>query len=662
MSEKQISAWLDEVFDEDLSEAETIISDHDTESEEDISDDDDRKISESRTKKSSPSEPSRQPEVCAESDDESYTLSVAARKAILSTVAACEPDASSVIERESEVSTACDHESETTTEPDPAVAIVAEVCPIEDNESEMSVENTENGVNVYGKNRYKWFTAPIHHSRTRQHNIIRVKLPQLRGEARTLESNEPIDFWRLIIDDKILDLIVTYTNAKITELAANYGKTASFTNHTDIVELNAFLGLLYLSGVFKSGNEDVQGLWKADGTGRDIFRATMSLERFLFLLIAVRFDDSAERQQRKESGDRTAPISEIFEMFIANCKANYTPSEFLTVDEMLVGFRGRCLFRMYIKSKPQKYGLKIMCLCDAKRHYLLNAFIYSGKWNSPNPRKLSIATQNVLSLVMPYAHSHRNITGDNWFSSVELVDELLKVGLTYIGTLRKNKREIPNYIVPTKKDGEGEKKFVFTRDKTLVSYVPKKGKFVCLISSMHHDNRIAENGKPEIIEDYNRTKGGVDSLDQKCANYSVQRRKRRWPLAIFMALMDIASVNAHVLFTSKDMHTSINRRDFGVNVGKPLVSPHIRRRLFESRLPRALRATMKKIVGEEGEPERREEPPKKRRRCYVCPSAVDNKHSTVCSECNNIVCKKHCTVKIICNPCNQEVDCADSDE
>ncbi|KAJ4425788.1 hypothetical protein ANN_27413 [Periplaneta americana] len=64
-------------------------------------------------------------------------------------------------------------------------------------------------------------------------------------------------------------------------------------------------------------------------------------------------------------------------------------------------------------------------------------------------------------------------------------------------------------------------------DKTLVSYVPKKGKFVCLISSMHHDSSIAENGKPEIIEDYNRTKGEVDSLDQKCANYSVQRRKRR---------------------------------------------------------------------------------------------------------------------------------------
>lgn len=65
----------------------------------------------------------------------------------------------------------------------------------------------------------------------------------------------------------------------------------------------------------------------------------------------------------------------------------------MTVDEMLIGFRGRCVFRMYIKSKPRKYGLKIMCLCDAKRHYLLNAFIYSGKTTEQDPKK-TVYTHN----------------------------------------------------------------------------------------------------------------------------------------------------------------------------------------------------------------------------------------------------------------------------
>ncbi|KAJ4436433.1 hypothetical protein ANN_19066 [Periplaneta americana] len=210
-------------------------------------------------------------------------------------VVAREEDSSAFLQQEPAITTGPAQEPEASTLAEREL----EVCAVGDREPEIFQTYTGNGESVYGKNRYKWFTAPFHSSRTRQHNIVRVKLPQLRGAARTIHSNEPIDFWKLLFDDKILNLIVTNTNEKITELSANYGKTASFTNHIDIVELNAFLGLLYLSGVFKSGNEDAKGLWNADDTGRDIFRATMSLDQFLFLLIAIRFDDPAERELRK---------------------------------------------------------------------------------------------------------------------------------------------------------------------------------------------------------------------------------------------------------------------------------------------------------------------------------------------------------------------------
>lgn len=51
-----------------------------------------------------------------------------------------------------------------------------------------------------------------------------------------------------------------------------------------------------------------------------------------------------------------------------------------------------------------------MCLCDAKNHYLYNAFIYCGKNNVPNPKKFAIPTLNVLELVTPIFNSNRN----NW--------------------------------------------------------------------------------------------------------------------------------------------------------------------------------------------------------------------------------------------------------
>jgi hypothetical protein len=39
---------------------------------------------------------------------------------------------------------------------------------------------------------------------------------------------------------------------------------------------------------------------------------------------------------------------------------------------------------------------------------------------------------------------------------------------------------------------------------------------------MHHDNDIcSETKKPDLIMVYNWTKGGVDTVDQMCGNFSV---------------------------------------------------------------------------------------------------------------------------------------------
>lgn len=94
----------------------------------------------------------------------------------------------------------------------------------------------------------------------------------------------------------------------------------------------------------------------------------MTKERYLFLLSALRFDNIETREERKRQGNKLAAISEVFDSFINNCNKNDCSSEYTTVDEILVGFRGRCSFRVYLKGKPQKYGLKIICVCVMRRH------------------------------------------------------------------------------------------------------------------------------------------------------------------------------------------------------------------------------------------------------------------------------------------------------
>jgi hypothetical protein len=61
-----------------------------------------------------------------------------------------------------------------------------------------------------------------------------------------------------------------------------------------------------------------------------------------------------------------------------------------------------------------------------------------------------------------------------FFTSLPLAQELFNQHLTITGTLRTNKREIPNEFLPNTSRSENSSMFGFSDQLTLVSYVPKK--------------------------------------------------------------------------------------------------------------------------------------------------------------------------------------------
>lgn len=83
-----------------------------------------------------------------------------------------------------------------------------------------------------------------------------------------------------------------------------------------------------------------------------MFRTVMSIKRYKFLY-RCRFDDRNTREERKKI-DKLAPIRDLFTIFVNNYKTCYLVSQNITIDEKLEGFRGRCQFRQYIPSKPNK--------------------------------------------------------------------------------------------------------------------------------------------------------------------------------------------------------------------------------------------------------------------------------------------------------------------
>lgn len=144
-----------------------------------------------------------------------------------------------------------------------------------------------------------------------------------------------------------------------------------------------------------------------------------------------------------------------------------------------------------------------------------------------------------------------NITCDNSFISYALGQELLKKKLTMVGTVTKNKPELPSALLDTKDRAPLSSKFTFTETTTTVSYCPRKRKYFVTMSTLHNNAAVSsrEDQKPYIILDHNRNKGGVDNLGKVTGTYTCQRKTTRWPLAVFYNILDVSAYNAFVVWT-----------------------------------------------------------------------------------------------------------------
>ncbi|XP_050064943.1 piggyBac transposable element-derived protein 4-like [Aphis gossypii] len=309
----------------------------------------------------------------------------------------------------------------------------------------------------------------------------------------------------------------------------------------------------------KGRHRSTLDLWKTDGLRAELLPCVMSEKRFQFLLRCIRFDDIRGRDERIKV-DKITHIRWVFEHFVDNCKNAYSVSEYITIDEKLQAFRG---------VQPD------------------------------GPFKLDNSASSVVNrLVQPFRNTGRNITTDNWFTSVPLAIDLFNnYKLTLVGTIRKNKRQLPIEFTSTKNRPIYTSYFGFSEDKvTIVSYTPKKNKIALLLSTMHHSSTIDESTKeikkPEIITFYNCTKGAVDTMDKKTENYTVAPKSCRWPLTVFYSILNIAGVNSQIIF-QENTKIKMSRLNFLKTLSRQLMEEQLKYRLTIDLLPKTIKFRLK---------------------------------------------------------------------
>lgn len=321
----------------------------------------------------------------------------------------------------------------------------------------------------------QWKKNPLVSSgRIRRPNIL-TERPGPTDLAKN--SRTEVEVLKLFLSEDLINLIVEFTNIKIRTCRENFSRERD-ARETDYTEMCAFLGVLYLAGTCQSNKQNILDLWRTDGMGVEIFRMVMGVNRFRFLLRTIRFDDVTDPQRMKrKSEDKLYCIRDMFQNFTSKCKSNYKHGASVTVDEMLPNFRGKCSFHVYMPSKPGKYGIKVWPCSDSNSYYTSNMEIFVR--NQPQgPFSLDNSTVSTVQRMTSHIEgTGRNVTLDNYFTSISLAERLFEKNLTLVGTLRKNKREIPTSFISNNKERPCPSTiFGFTAKCTLVSFKPKPKK------------------------------------------------------------------------------------------------------------------------------------------------------------------------------------------
>ena len=181
--------------------------------------------------------------------------------------------------------------------------------------------------------------------------------------------------------------------------------------------MRAFVGCLLFLGALEQNMLPTTVVFAAC-YGQELVRAAFSRNRFLQLLSYIRFDDKATRNARRRD-DVFAPFREFWDKFTQNLKQYYIPGPFITVDEQLVPFQGRCSFLQYLPSKPDRYGLKIFWAAEAETNYPLIAEPYLGKPLGAH-RQENLGRNVAIRLSSAFYKTGRNITADNFFTDMVL--------------------------------------------------------------------------------------------------------------------------------------------------------------------------------------------------------------------------------------------------
>nr|XP_018672513.1 piggyBac transposable element-derived protein 2-like [Ciona intestinalis] len=309
--------------------------------------------------------------------------------------------------------------------------------------------------------------------------------------------------------------------------------------------------------------------------------------------------------------------------------------------------------------------------------FMYDFYIYGGKDSkqlalSDDATHLQKSAQTVVKLCqhLPVKQNHQ-LFFDNWFTTLDLLIYLKEIGINACGTIRGNE--------DLKKNGRGAVDFRsdFNSGILVTKWYDNNavhiGSNFVGIEPMSTIDRWSSEIKekvpiqcPQIITMYNKGMGGVDLADMLISLYRTEVKTRRWYIKIFWHCIDIAKVNAWLLYRRHCNEMSISKKsqrtllNFVVDISDNLLyrnscstptrgRPSNKRKLENDTLPgkKPFTPTPNEILRFD-QISHWPEPRSQRGRCRLCKSGYSQIY---CSKCHVCLCLKSS------NNCFKEFHC-----
>ncbi|XP_054155243.1 piggyBac transposable element-derived protein 4-like [Oppia nitens] len=344
------------------------------------------------------------------------------------------------------------------------------------------------------------------------------------------------------INEDFLSKVVNYTN--------RYNETVDVT----ISELKNFIAIQILISLKQIPNE--RDHWSNGFYGSDIIKRTMSRTRYGLIKSALHFCDENSNNKTDELYKVRMLLSHLTDI----SQHLYVPTKELSVDESLVAFKGLWKHIQYIPSKAHKFGIKFYVLCESRTGYMINMLCYCGDDTTSSTKHIVLKLMECVGEM-----SGHTLFCDNYYTSIELAEELASLGVGLTGTLRKNRKGLPlNFhkcALNLSKKNCGP---IYMRKDKLCCVAWFDNKQVLALSThltkgeveIERRSRKSLSGIvniqcPIIINNYNKFMGGVDRYDQRLSYHSYPHRLMKWTLVIWHLFLNVSINNSYIIYKSK---------------------------------------------------------------------------------------------------------------